>query len=88
MSEKSNTAKNCSVTIVIATYREVENLRPLVIRISDAMAKVKGSCEIFVDVDSRDGTDRIIRELNEFRYPVRLINASGRSGSSAKASCG
>jgi dolichol-phosphate mannosyltransferase len=78
VSERSNTAKNCNVTIVIPTYREVENLRPLLIRISDAMSKAKGSYEIiFVDDDSRDGTDRIIRELNEFGYPVRLITRVG-----------
>jgi dolichol-phosphate mannosyltransferase len=84
VSERSNTAKNCSVTIVIPTYCEVENLRPLLIRISDAMSKAKGSYEIiFVDDDSRDGTDRIIRELNEFGYPVRLITRVGERGLSS-----
>jgi glycosyltransferase involved in cell wall biosynthesis len=46
------------VTIVIPTYREVENLRRLVIRINDAMSKAQGCYEIiFVDDDSR--MDRI-----------------------------
>ncbi len=84
MSERSNTAKNCSVTIVIPTYREVENLRPLVIRISDAMSKAKGFYEIiFVDDESRDGTDRIVAELNELGYPVRLITRIGERGLSS-----
>jgi dolichol-phosphate mannosyltransferase len=84
VSKESDTAKECSVTIVIPTYREVENLRPLVIRISEAMSKAKGSYEIiFVDDDSRDGTDRIVGELSEFGYPVRLITRIGERGLSS-----
>lgn len=48
------------------------------------MLKAKGSYElIFVDDDSRDGMDRIIRELNEFGYPVRLITRVGERGLSS-----
>ena len=69
MSNRSDPAKECSVTIVIPTYLEAENLRPLVIRISEGMSKATGSYEIiFVDDDSRDGTDRIIGELSDFGY--------------------
>ena len=84
MSKRSNTTKSCRVSIIIPTYREVENLRPLVIRISDAMSKTKGSYEIiFVDDDSRDGTDRIVGELHELGYPVRLITRMGERGLSS-----
>jgi dolichol-phosphate mannosyltransferase len=84
VSERANTAKECSVTIVVPTYREVENLRALVIRISDAMSKAEGSYEIiFVDDDSRDGTDPIVGELNELGYPVRLITRMGERGLSS-----
>jgi dolichol-phosphate mannosyltransferase len=84
VSERSNTAKECSVTIVVPTYHEVENLRPLVIRISEAMSKARGSYEIiFVDDDSRDGTDQTIRELNELGYPARLITRMGERGLSS-----
>jgi dolichol-phosphate mannosyltransferase len=84
VSNRSDPAKECSVTIVIPTYLEAENLRPLVIRISEGMSKATGSYEIiFVDDDSRDGTDRIIGELSDFGYPVRLITRISERGLSA-----
>jgi dolichol-phosphate mannosyltransferase len=84
VSKLSNAGKECSVTIVIPTYRELENLRPLVIRISDAMSKAKESYEIiFVDDESHDGTDRVVAELSELRYPVRLITRMGERGLSS-----
>ena len=84
-SERSSKEKECSVTVVVPTYHEVKNLRPLVMRISGAMAKAKRPYEIIVvDDDSRDGTDQAVRELNELGYPVRLIARIGeRSLSSA-----
>jgi dolichol-phosphate mannosyltransferase len=85
VSERSSKEKECSVTVVVPTYHEVKNLRPLVMRISGAMAKEKRPYEIIVvDDDSRDGTDQAVRELNELGYPVRLIARVGeRSLSSA-----
>ena len=45
------------------------------------MSKAKESYEIiFVDDESRDGTDRIVAELNELGYPVRLITRMGERG--------
>jgi dolichol-phosphate mannosyltransferase len=64
----------CSVTVIVPTYREVENLRPLLIRLSAAMSTMKRSYEVIVvDDNSRDGTDQAIGELNAAGYPVRLI---------------
>ncbi|MGQ9649824.1 MAG: polyprenol monophosphomannose synthase [Phycisphaerae bacterium] len=66
------------VSIIVPTYREEANLRPLVTRIAAAMESAGRSCEVLiVDDDSRDGTDVAVRELAE-RYPVRLITRTGQ----------
>ena len=47
------------LTVVIPTYYERENIRPLVFRIADALKFLNGDYEIvFVDDDSGDGTCR------------------------------
>ena len=81
VSERSTKAKECSVSVVVPTYHEVENLRPLVARISAAMSKAKRPYEIIVvDDDSRDGTDQAVSELNNHGYPIRLITRVGERG--------
>jgi dolichol-phosphate mannosyltransferase len=76
--KESNQANACSVSIVVPTYREVENLRPLVTRIRSAMSHAKRSYEVIVvDDNSRDGTDRAVKELNDLGYAVRLITRVG-----------
>ncbi|HEU4345974.1 MAG TPA: polyprenol monophosphomannose synthase [Candidatus Binatia bacterium] len=72
------------MTVVVPTYHEVENLRPLVMRISGAMSEAKRPYEIIiVDDDSRDGTDQAVRELNDLGYPIRLIARVGKRDLSA-----
>jgi dolichol-phosphate mannosyltransferase len=84
VSERSSKAKEPSVTVVVPTYHEVENLRPLVIGIGDAMAKAKRSYEIIiVDDDSRDGADQAVKELNDLGHPIRLITRVGERGLSS-----
>ena len=83
MSGGSNTLKD-SVSVVVPTYQEVQNLRPLVMRINGAMRKAKRSYEIIVvDDDSRDGTDRAVKELRELGHPIRLITRVGERGLSS-----
>ena len=66
------------MSIVVPTYHEVENLRPLVTRISGAMSEAQLPYEIIVvDDDSRDGIHRAVKELNKLGYPVRLITRVG-----------
>jgi dolichol-phosphate mannosyltransferase len=81
VSERSTKAKERSVSVVVPTYHEVENLRPLVMRVSAAMSKAKRPYEIIVvDDDSRDGTNQAISELNDHGYPIRLITRVGERG--------
>ena len=81
VNQRSSEPKQTSVSVVVPAYHEVENLRPLVMRISAAMATVKRPYEIIVvDDDSRDGTDQAVRELNDSGYPIRLITRFGERG--------
>lgn len=62
------------VSIIVPTYQEAENLRPLVERISAALADQAFDYEIvLVDDDSGDGTDAVAAELAAEGRPVRLI---------------
>ncbi|HWO43307.1 MAG TPA: polyprenol monophosphomannose synthase [Candidatus Eisenbacteria bacterium] len=70
-----------AVSIVVPTYHEVENIRPLVRRINAALAALERPYEvIIVDDDSRDGIDRVARELTGAEFPVRLITRVGERG--------
>jgi dolichol-phosphate mannosyltransferase len=61
------------ISIIVPTYREADNLRPLVDQIAAAMTVVRDAYElIIVDDDSRDGTEVIARELGRL-HPLRLI---------------
>lgn len=68
------------VSIVVPTFREAANLKPLVERAFSALrsAGIEGEL-IVVDDDSRDGTEQIIESLRE-AYPVRLIVRRGERG--------
>ena len=67
-----------AVSIIVPTYREEANPRPLVGRVGGVMDSDGRTYEILiVDDDSRDGTDETVRQLAE-RYPVRLITRTGR----------
>jgi len=68
------------ISIVIPTYRERENLEPLVSQLSDVMAVAGHSYEILiVDDDSQDGTEEEVQE-HLTKYPVRLIVRRGQRG--------
>jgi dolichol-phosphate mannosyltransferase len=78
------TTRDSHVSIVVPTFGEAENLRPLVTRISQVMSQAKQRYEIiFVDDDSHDGTDQIVSELSRLGYPVRLITRFGERGLSS-----
>ena len=72
------------VSIVVPTYMEAENLRPLVTQISDCMSSLHRAFEIIiVDDDSQDGSNRVVERLRDEGYPVRIIIRVGVRGLSS-----
>jgi dolichol-phosphate mannosyltransferase len=70
--------KKNSISIVVPTYREADNLLALVSRVCKAMSHVGRPYEIIVvDDDSRDGTERVVKELSDSGYPIRMITRLG-----------
>jgi dolichol-phosphate mannosyltransferase len=61
------------ISIVVPTFREADNLRPLVTRVSEALSPTGIAYEIiFSDDNSGDGSEKIIAELAAC-YPVRIL---------------
>jgi dolichol-phosphate mannosyltransferase len=60
-----------SISVVIPTYNERENITPLVERIDRALAP-RDYEVVFVDDNSRDGTAELVNSLSG-KYPVRAI---------------
>ena len=50
------------LTVLVPTYNEAENVRPLLSALEQALDGLPGARVLFVD-DSTDGTDALIREL-------------------------
>jgi len=65
-------------SIIIPTYREHENIRPLVERLGQALSQ-RDYEVVIVDDDSRDGTEELVAEL-AVRYPVRIVVRRGKKG--------
>lgn len=76
----SRTKMLSELVIVVPTYREADNLPELTKRIYDAVNGSGISTEIVVvDDDSRDGTDKVCKELSA-HYPLRLITRFSERG--------
>ena len=76
------------VSIIVPTYREAPNIRPLAERAFAAMEAAGREAElIIVDDDSRDGTEAIVESLR-VQYPVRLIVRKGERGLSGAVLAG
>ncbi len=68
------------ISIIVPTYQEAPNLPLLVEAVESALADRDEPFEIvFVDDDSRDGTEAICAELAQ-RHPVRLVVRKGTRG--------
>jgi len=67
------------LSIVIPTYRERDNLRPLIDELAEVLAGVDWEA-IIVDDDSPDGTAQVARQLANERSCVRSIQRIGRRG--------
>jgi dolichol-phosphate mannosyltransferase len=70
------------LTIVIPTYRERDNLRPLIDELVEVLAGVDWEA-IVVDDDSPDGTADEARQVANDRARVRVIQRIGRRGLSS-----
>lgn len=83
LSLESTVMSNEPVSIVVPTYREVENLPVLTERIFSALrqANIPGEL-IIVDDNSRDGTDAAVERLAK-DYPIRLITRTDERGLSS-----
>ncbi len=67
------------LTIVVPTFNERDNIRPLVDLLERALPKITWEV-VFVDDDSPDGTAREVRALAREKMNVRLIQRIGRRG--------
>ncbi len=67
-----------ALSLVIPTFHERENIAPLVQRIAQALEGVDYEV-LFVDDDSRDGTEELVAELSA-HHPVRIIVRKDKKG--------
>ncbi len=68
------------LSVIIPTFREVENLPILIPRLTEALTAAGLNAEILViDDDSQDGTEMLCKEL-ALQYPVRLIIRTSERG--------
>jgi dolichol-phosphate mannosyltransferase len=73
-----------TVSVVVPTYKEAENIDELVRRVSDTLEEVETLFEIIiVDDASHDGTAREVERLQREGHPVRLIERTDERGLSS-----
>lgn len=68
-----------ALTIVVPTFNERENIRPLVALLESALRDIVWEV-VFVDDDSPDGTAKEVRALGREKMNVRVIHRIGRRG--------
>lgn len=73
---------NVTLSMVVPTFNEAENVKELFRRLEDALGS-KGWEVIFVDDDSPDGTASIVRSLATTDPRVRCLQRIGRRGLSS-----
>lgn len=72
------------LSIIIPTFKEVENVVPLLDALAAALPDVRYEA-IFVDDDSPDGTAARVKEQAQLRGNVRCLHRIGRRGLSSAA---
>ncbi len=65
--------------VVVPTFNEVQNIQPLVERLTLALERIEWEV-VFVDDDSSDGTADVIRALALDNVRVRCLQRIGRRG--------
>jgi glycosyltransferase involved in cell wall biosynthesis len=71
--------------VVIPTFNERENIRPLLARLEAALNGIRWEA-IFVDDDSPDGTADLVRQLARESPHVRVVHRIAGADSRAHAS--
>jgi dolichol-phosphate mannosyltransferase len=72
------------LSIIVPTFKEVDNVRPLLDALDAALPGVAFET-IFVDDDSPDGTAARVKQLAQSRPHVRCLHRIGRRGLSSAA---
>ena len=67
-----------SVSVIVPTYNEKENITPLVERLHSTLSGCKHEI-VFVDDNSRDGTIELARSLGE-KFPVKIVVRTAERG--------
>ncbi len=67
------------LAIIVPTFNERDNVRPLLDRLRQSLAGVAYEV-IFVDDDSPDGTAGLVREITRAQSGVRVLHRIGRRG--------
>ncbi len=68
-----------SLSIVVPTFNEAENIKLLIDRLARALRGISYEI-VVVDDDSPDGTWRVAQELARKGYPIRVIRRIGERG--------
>lgn len=76
--DKDTPALNGITSVIIPTYRERDNIKPLVERLARALSDYEYEI-VVVDDDSGDGTAEIASELAS-EYPVRVLVRKNKKG--------
>ena len=71
-----------SLSVVVPTYEERDNIEPLVDLLESALAGIDWEV-IFVDDDSKDGTAAEVARVAAGNLRVRLLHRIGRRGLSS-----
>jgi dolichol-phosphate mannosyltransferase len=79
--ELTGMASDTNVSIIIPTYKENDNIRPLVERLHKSMGSYKYEI-LFVDDNSRDGTEDTVNSLAG-KYPVKVMVRKDKRGLSS-----
>ncbi|HAS04982.1 MAG TPA: dolichol monophosphate mannose synthase [Dehalococcoidia bacterium] len=69
---------NNNISLVIPTYKEKDNIQPLVTRLSEALADYKYEI-VIMDDNSRDGTEELVKSLSE-QFPVKIVVRRDKKG--------
>ena len=72
-----------SLTVVLATYNERDNLEPMLAQLKELLGQRYRLELIVVDDDSPDGTSELVRQLSRQDPRIHLIRRVGRNGLSS-----